>query len=145
MGYYVPERVIRLLCGSEALDKGRADYEAGRVRLNYRENDDRLDYSKYRAAVQGLESYDVALAVDSDGDVNAECTCPAYYHGGLFAGILRPACSPFSVWRKVARTMRLAARLMRNLTSCRRRLAFLHRAPHITLLLVQHIAVTVSW
>ncbi|MBY0013590.1 DEAD/DEAH box helicase [Paenibacillus typhae] len=97
MGYYVPERVIRLLCGSEALDKGRADYEAGRVLLNYRENDDRLEYSKYRTQVHGLESYDVALAIDSDGDVNAECTCPAYYHGGAFCRHI--AASLFTILR----------------------------------------------
>ncbi|AIQ49031.1 helicase SNF [Paenibacillus sp. FSL R7-0273] len=84
MGYYVPERVIRLLCGSEALDKGRAYYDAGRVRLTYIENNNRLEYSIYRAEIHGLESYEAALTIDADGDVNAECTCPAYYHGGAF-------------------------------------------------------------
>ncbi|QSF44146.1 DEAD/DEAH box helicase [Paenibacillus tianjinensis] len=84
MGFYVPERVIKLLCGSASLDKGIAYHESDRVRLTYIENDDTLEYSKYRAEVQGLENYDVALTVDSDGDVNAECSCPAYYPGGAF-------------------------------------------------------------
>lgn len=84
MGFYVPERVIKLLCGSASLDKGQAYYESDRIRLTYKEHDGTLEYSKYRAEVQGLESYEVTLLIDSDGDVNAECSCPAYYHGGAF-------------------------------------------------------------
>lgn len=84
VGFYVPERVIRLLCGGTALEQGTVYYEADKVTLTYAENNVELEYSKYRAEVQGLESYEVVLAIDSDGDVNGECTCPAYHHGGAF-------------------------------------------------------------
>lgn len=87
VGFYVPERVIRLLCGGAALEQGTVYYEADKVTLTYAENNVELEYSKYRAEVQGLESYEVVLAIDSDGDVNGECTCPAYHHGGAFASI----------------------------------------------------------
>ncbi|WP_019908885.1 DEAD/DEAH box helicase [Paenibacillus sp. HW567] len=82
--YYVPERVIQLLCGREALDLGLSYSKSGKVDLTYTENNDGLEYSKYRAVVYGLESYDVTLTIDSDGDVNGECSCPAYAHGGPF-------------------------------------------------------------
>ena len=84
MGFHVPERVIKLLCGRAAFDQGVAYYQAHKVELTYAENNDDREYSKYRAAVHGLESYEIALAIDSDGDVNGECTCPAYYRGGPF-------------------------------------------------------------
>lgn len=84
MSFYVPERVIRLLCGGAAFEQGIAYDHADKVVLSYAETNDELEYSKYRAVVQGLESYEVVLAVDSDGDVNGECTCPSYHHGGAF-------------------------------------------------------------
>lgn len=84
MGFHVPERVIRLLCGRAAFDQGIAYYHAHKVDLIYAEHNEEHEYSKYRAWVQGLESHEVALTIDSDGDVNGECTCPAYYRGGPF-------------------------------------------------------------
>ncbi|WP_203457084.1 DEAD/DEAH box helicase [Paenibacillus tepidiphilus] len=84
MGYHVPERVIRLLCGREAYEQGLAYYISGKVQLIYAEHNEKLEYSKYRAEITGLEVCEVALAVDSDGDVSGDCTCPAYVHGGAF-------------------------------------------------------------
>lgn len=84
MGFQVPERVIKLLCGRAAFDQGMAYYRANSVDLVYAEHNDGGEYSKYRAMVHGLESHEVALTIDSDGDVNGECTCPAYYRGGPF-------------------------------------------------------------
>lgn len=84
MGYQVPERVIKLLCGNAAFDQGAAYYHAHKVDLVYTEHNEEDEYSKYRAEVHGLESYEIALIIDSDGDVQGECTCPAYVHGGPF-------------------------------------------------------------
>lgn len=84
LGFQVPERVIKLLCGRAAFDQGVAYYHAHKVDLIYTEHNDEGEYSKYRAAVHGLESHEVVLTIDSDGDVNGECTCPAYYRGGPF-------------------------------------------------------------
>lgn len=82
--YYVPERVIQLLCGKDSLDRGLAYSKSGKVQLTYTEDNNSQEYSKYRAVVYGLEDYDVTLTIDSDGDVNGECSCPAYSHGGPF-------------------------------------------------------------
>ncbi|WNS43492.1 SNF2 helicase associated domain-containing protein [Paenibacillus sp. MMS20-IR301] len=84
MGLHVPERVIKLLCGRAGWDQGLAYYQAQRVNLIYTEHGGDGEYSKYRAMVHGLESHEVALIIDNDGDVNGECSCPAYYHGGPF-------------------------------------------------------------
>lgn len=84
MGFQVPERVIKLLCGNAAFDQGMAYYHAHKVDLVYTEHNEEDEYSKYRAEVHGLESHEIALIIDSDGDVQGECTCPAYYHGGPF-------------------------------------------------------------
>lgn len=84
MGYQVPERVIKLLCGSAAFDQGAAYYHAHKVDLVYTEHNGEEEYSKYRAEVHGLEIHEISLIIDSDGDVQGECTCPAYYHGGPF-------------------------------------------------------------
>ncbi|MGN7763316.1 DEAD/DEAH box helicase [Paenibacillus sp. 22594] len=84
MSFYVPERVIRLLCGKAAFERGSEDYEGGKVRLAAVEDNEGLEYSKYQATVYGLEPYDIMLTIDSDGDVNGKCSCPAYSHGGPF-------------------------------------------------------------
>ncbi|AIQ70725.1 DEAD/DEAH box helicase [Paenibacillus graminis] len=84
MSFYVPERVIRLLCGKAAFERGSEVYEAGKVRLAAVENYEGLEYSKYKATVYGLEPYDITLTIDSDGDVNGKCSCPAYHLGGPF-------------------------------------------------------------
>ncbi|MBW4081130.1 DEAD/DEAH box helicase [Paenibacillus sp. S150] len=84
MSFYVPERVIRLLCGKSAFERGSEDYEAGKVRLDAVENNGGLEYSRYHATYCGLETYDISLTIDSDGDVNGKCSCPAYTRGGPF-------------------------------------------------------------
>lgn len=80
MRFYVPERVIQLLCGRAAVDAGITYYESGKVRLILTEED--REYTSYRAEVQGAAPYDVDLTIEEDGHVNGSCSCPAYYHGG---------------------------------------------------------------
>lgn len=90
MAFSVPERVIKLLCGRSAFEQGVEYYRSNRVNLIYidERNATGADsfVSEYEAVIQGgkRRNYDVRAQIDSDGDVKAECTCPAYYHGGPF-------------------------------------------------------------
>ncbi|WP_379130755.1 SNF2 helicase associated domain-containing protein [Paenibacillus sp. sgz500958] len=84
MGFSVSERVIKLLCGNIAFDKGLAYYQAGRVTVLYADTDEISEPSRYEADVLGESCYNVRAVIDSDGDVRAACTCPDYYQGGPF-------------------------------------------------------------
>jgi len=88
MGFSVSERVIKLLCGKPSFEQGMAYYQSGRVELiDIEENNHSIPdqpLSRYVAAVQGRSRYEVTAVIDIDGDVNAECTCPIYYHGGPY-------------------------------------------------------------
>ncbi|MFC3748168.1 SNF2 helicase associated domain-containing protein [Paenibacillus sp. GCM10012306] len=88
MGYSVPERVIKLLCGKAVLEEGAILFHSNKVQLTWEEQQEErggiVSRTEYEAIVQGHPSYDVKAAVDSDGDVRAECSCPAYSHGGPY-------------------------------------------------------------
>jgi hypothetical protein len=88
MGYSVSERVIKLLCGKPVYEEGALLFHSGKVELTWQEETSEpgghLSRTDYEAIVHGRGSCDVKAAVDSDGDVRAECTCPAYAHGGPF-------------------------------------------------------------
>lgn len=88
MGFSVKERVIKLLCGKSIFEKGLAYYEAGRVNIidieKYNTAIPDRPRSRYEAEVQGDIHYEVMVVIDIDGDVQAECTCPSYSHGGPF-------------------------------------------------------------
>lgn len=91
MGFSVTERVIKLLCGKSIFEKGLAYHQSGSVDiLDIEERNESipdLPRSRYEALVQGGIGYEVMVVIDIDGDVSAECTCPAYSHGGLSANI----------------------------------------------------------
>lgn len=88
MGFSVTERVIKLLCGKSIFEKGLAYYQSGSVDIidieERNESIPDLPRSRYEALVQGGIGYEVMVVIDIDGDVTAECTCPAYTHGGPF-------------------------------------------------------------
>ena len=94
MGFSVSERVIKLLCGKSAFEKGQAYYLSGNVDLIYTGEDPSsgpgrhgTDYSDYEAVVldnSKNKHVDVKVSIDSDGDVSGECNCSTYYHGGPF-------------------------------------------------------------
>lgn len=88
MGFSVTERVIKLLCGKSIFEKGLAYHQSGSVDiLDIEERNESipdLPRSRYEALVQGGIGYEVMVVIDIDGDVSAECTCPAYSHGGPF-------------------------------------------------------------
>lgn len=89
MGYQVPERVIKLLCGNAAFDQGAAYYHAHKVDLVYTEHNEEEEYSKYRAEVHGLESHEIALIIDSDGDVQGNAPARLTITAAPSASILR--------------------------------------------------------
>lgn len=88
MGFSVTERVIKLLCGKSIFEKGLAYFQSGSVDIidieERNESIPDLPRSRYEALVQGGIGYEVMVVIDIDGDVTAECTCPAYSHGGPF-------------------------------------------------------------
>lgn len=88
MGFSVSERVIKLLCGKSIFEKGLAYYQTESVDIieveEYNDSIPDLPRSRYEAIVQGAIDYEVMVVIDIDGDVQAECNCPAYSHGGPF-------------------------------------------------------------
>ncbi|GJM82703.1 hypothetical protein HMSSN139_51990 [Paenibacillus sp. HMSSN-139] len=75
MSFQLTQRVIKLLCGRIAYERGEAYYRTGKVTFL------RIDHGSrvYEAAVSGTGHYHVALQIDQHGDVHAECNCPAFY------------------------------------------------------------------
>ncbi|NHN30541.1 DEAD/DEAH box helicase [Paenibacillus agricola] len=78
MGFQLTERVIKLLCGQTSYDKGEDYVRAGKVSFTQYD----ADPSLFKAAVEGSRSYQVIVEIDRNGDVYAECTCPAYLGNG---------------------------------------------------------------
>jgi len=75
VGFHLTKRVIRLLCGDTSYARGEAYHKMGRVKINEYDEERR----HYLATVQGSDLYDVDIQVDDNGDVDAVCTCPAYF------------------------------------------------------------------
>jgi hypothetical protein len=79
MGFQLTERVIKLLCGKIAYDKGEGYLQAGSVLFTNYDSDSSL----YEAIVEGgSSSYKAIVEIDHNGDVFAECSCPAYLDSG---------------------------------------------------------------
>ncbi|MNH83609.1 ATP-dependent helicase HepA [compost metagenome] len=75
MNFQLTQRIIKLLCGPESFEQGEAYYEGRRVTFqNYDP-----ESGRFAAAVNGKISYNVQVDIDSNSDVDAKCTCPAYY------------------------------------------------------------------
>jgi len=65
---------VKQMCGATNYSRGSSYYTAGRVRgLKV---DEELD--RYTAKVIGTHTYDVEISVDKAGDVEMNCTCPAF-------------------------------------------------------------------
>ncbi|MBN3526989.1 DEAD/DEAH box helicase [Paenibacillus apiarius] len=73
MSFQLTERLIKVLCGQISYEKGAACYQAGKVTIT---NCD-LEASIYEATVEERGSYQVTVEIGQNGDVEAECTCPA--------------------------------------------------------------------
>ncbi|RED63142.1 DEAD/DEAH box helicase [Cohnella lupini] len=73
MSFQLTKRVIKLLCGPFAYERGETYYRAGNVTIT----DYDQESSVYRATVKGNVSYRVLIEIDVNGDVDAKCVCPA--------------------------------------------------------------------
>ncbi|WHX50766.1 DEAD/DEAH box helicase [Paenibacillus woosongensis] len=82
MSFQLTTRVIKLLCGKASFEQGNIYVQAGRVYLNHTDP----EAAAYTATVRGNESYSVRIAIDSDGDVKADCSCPVYGNSDHYCG-----------------------------------------------------------
>ncbi|MFB5674659.1 SNF2 helicase associated domain-containing protein [Paenibacillus terreus] len=71
---------IRALYGTTAYNRGRDYCDSGRViSLELEENEDWSDTGeRYNAVVQGNKKYKVTVDIDGFGEIETNCTCPAY-------------------------------------------------------------------
>ncbi|WP_256761692.1 SNF2 helicase associated domain-containing protein [Cohnella sp. WQ 127256] len=74
MSFQLTKRVIKLLCGPFAYERGEMDYQARKVTIT----DFDSEASNYCATVKGNNDYHVKVVIDSNGDVDAECNCPVF-------------------------------------------------------------------
>jgi superfamily II DNA or RNA helicase len=69
------EHIIKQLCGRISYERGEAYYRSGKVAFTSYNPDD----SVFKATVKGNDSYQVTVEIDRHGDVDAVCSCPAFY------------------------------------------------------------------
>lgn len=74
MSFQLTKRVIKLLCGPVAYDRGETYYRDHRVTIT----DYDSEASRYWATVKGNYSLYVTVAIDPTGDVSANCSCPTF-------------------------------------------------------------------
>lgn len=74
MSFQLTRRVIKLLCGPASYDSGEQFYQANKV--TYQKCDH--EASEYEATVQDTQDDKVQITIDSNGDVDAQCTCSSY-------------------------------------------------------------------
>lgn len=75
MTFQLTQRIIKLLCGPESFEQGEA-YCGGR-RVAFQKYDP--ESGSFAAVVHGKMSYNIQVEIDSNSDVDAKCTCSAYY------------------------------------------------------------------
>lgn len=75
MSFQLTDRIIKLLCGRTSYDRGAAYHRGKRVTFTRYDS----EASIYEAVVTGSKHYEVSVEVDGNGDVDAECTCPAFH------------------------------------------------------------------
>lgn len=75
MNFQLTQRIIKLLCGPLSYEQGEVYYLNKRVA--FQKYDDGT--GSFEATVQGKASYKVQVEIDSNSDVEAKCSCPAYY------------------------------------------------------------------
>lgn len=77
MSSQLTERVVKLLCGLINYEIGEEYYRTGKITLTQTRAE--ADFSAYKATVNEHSSYDVTVEIDFNGDVDADCNCPAFY------------------------------------------------------------------
>jgi superfamily II DNA or RNA helicase len=74
MSVLLTKRIIKLLCGRFAYEKGEAYYRERKVTLR----EEHPAQPLYEATVQGSRLYQIKVGMDEIGDVEAACNCPSY-------------------------------------------------------------------
>ncbi|WP_248924517.1 DEAD/DEAH box helicase [Paenibacillus hamazuiensis] len=82
MSFTLTHKVIKSLCGQTSFERGR-DYVSAKKVVFSRQDD---ETSQYDAAVEGKETYRVAVRIDDLGGVHAACSCPALPTYAKFCG-----------------------------------------------------------
>lgn len=74
MNFQLNRRIVKLLCGERAYERGDANCLAGNVAITH--SDSETPY--FTAVVQGNgDNSKVSVEIDRSGDVHATCTCPS--------------------------------------------------------------------
>lgn len=74
MSFQLTQRVIKLLCGPFAYERGEAYHRSRKVTFSSYD----AEGARFEATVQGNLDYRVTVEIDPNGDVGAECECPAF-------------------------------------------------------------------
>ncbi|MDQ0113926.1 DEAD/DEAH box helicase [Paenibacillus harenae] len=77
MSFRLTKRIIKLLCGETSFARGEALQQEGKVALT--SEDATASVHLYEAVVSGNNRYEITVNIDGNGDVDAECTCLAFY------------------------------------------------------------------
>ncbi|OMF22532.1 helicase SNF [Paenibacillus sp. FSL H8-0548] len=74
MSVHLSHRIIKLLCGDAFYARGQAYYKDGKVTID----SSNAELSSFTATVLGNHRCEVEIAIDKNGDVDAECSCLAF-------------------------------------------------------------------
>lgn len=74
MSFQLTQRVIKLLCGPFAYERGEAYHRSRKVTFSSYD----AEGARFEATVQGNLDYRVNVEIEPNGDVGAECECPAF-------------------------------------------------------------------
>ncbi|MFC5531169.1 SNF2 helicase associated domain-containing protein [Cohnella yongneupensis] len=74
MSFQLTQRVIKLLCGPFAYERGEAYHRSRKVTFSSYD----AEGARFDATVHGNLDYQVNVEIDSNGDVSAQCGCPAF-------------------------------------------------------------------
>jgi superfamily II DNA or RNA helicase len=79
MSFRLTKRIIKLLCGETAYERGEALQQEGSVTLTKEDAAAPGFTHSYEAVVHGNNRYHITVHIDGNGDVDAECSCLAFY------------------------------------------------------------------
>ncbi|UJF35807.1 DEAD/DEAH box helicase [Paenibacillus hexagrammi] len=75
MSFQLTDRIIKLLCGARSFEQGLLYQQEGKVAVT----EHRSEPASWEAWVYGKSRYQVAAAIDRNGDVDASCSCTTFY------------------------------------------------------------------
>jgi len=96
MRNYVSDRIVRLLCGQSAFERGASHVRNGSVIL-LSENADR---SSYIAAVLEHDRYEVHAEIGNGGEVDAACSCSGWDRDAVFCEHIAAVLLSVQQWQE---------------------------------------------